>query len=96
MTHAQFETSPVRDKPAGADGILKAEYLPSFEVILAAKLIQQENGTTPRDDLVTTIMRSLGVKRAGPKLFTHINKILTEAELSTLLWLGFHVVRLPL
>lgn len=80
MTAAQIEEPPVRDRSEEADGVLKAEYLPPSEIVAAAKLIRKESGETSRDELVTTVTRVLGFKRAGPKMYAWIDDALSEAQ----------------
>jgi hypothetical protein len=80
MTTEQSANCPVRDRSLEADGVVNAAYLPPTEIIAAAKLIQTESGVMERDELVKTITRVLGFKRAGPKMFAYIQQMLANAD----------------
>jgi hypothetical protein len=68
MTQAQAADPPVRDRSAETGNLLKAACLPPVEIAAAARLVRQESGDVPDDELVRAVGRLLGFQRVGSDL----------------------------
>ncbi len=72
MTAAQAEAPPVRDRSAETGNLLKAAMIAPVEIAAAARLVRQESGDVPEDDLVRAVGRLMGFQRLGSDLATAI------------------------
>ncbi|WP_239025493.1 DUF3320 domain-containing protein [Roseicyclus persicicus] len=68
MTRKQAEAPPVRDRSAETGALLKAAYLPPVEIAAAARVVLQESGEVPQEDLVRAVARLMGFQRVGAEL----------------------------
>ncbi|MEG9862600.1 MAG: DUF3320 domain-containing protein [Parvularculales bacterium] len=75
-TKEQFKTPPVRNRSNETAPLTKPEYLSGAEIIAAAELIERDSGTVDIDDLIRTISRLLGYKRAGPDFRRRVTQVL--------------------
>jgi hypothetical protein len=74
MTQAQAKAPPVRDRSAETGPVLKAEYIAPGEITAAAKLIAQESGVMPPEDMTRAVARLLGFQRVGPELMARLQQ----------------------
>lgn len=76
MTPDQRDAPAIRDRSDEADGVVNADYLPPIEILAAVELITKESGAMDRDELVKTVTRVFGFKRAGPKMVAYIDDVI--------------------
>jgi len=74
MSQHQAKNPPIRDRSAETGSVLKSTYLPPIEIKAAAKLILQESGEVPSEDMIRAIARLLGFQRVGADLWAEIEK----------------------
>lgn len=75
MTEAQAATPPVRDRSEETGSLLKAAYIPPYEILAAAALVRQESGGVEGDELIRAIARLLGFQRVGSELSAVIAEV---------------------
>jgi hypothetical protein len=75
MTLAQATKPPIRDRSAETGSLLKAAYIPPFEIAAAAAFVRQESGDVSGDDLIRAVARLLGFQRVGSDLFAVIAEV---------------------
>ncbi|MGC1495433.1 MAG: DUF3320 domain-containing protein [Sulfitobacter sp.] len=76
FTELQANDVPVRDRSAETTPTNKPEYLSSMEIASAAELIRKESGEMEIDELVRSISRLLGFKRAGQEFQARVKSVL--------------------
>lgn len=72
----QEDNIPIRNRGNEAPPTSKAEYLSEIEIQAAASLIERESGAVELDEMVRSISRLLGFRRAGPDLQTRVRNAL--------------------
>lgn len=78
MTQAQADDPPVRDRSSETGSLLKAAMLPPIEIAAAARLVRQESGDVPEDELVRAVARLLGFQRVGGDLASVIREVIAR------------------
>ena len=76
-TSEQFANPPVRNREHETSSTLKPQYISSHEIEACEKLIKDQSGEVPFDELIRTIAKVFGFKRAGPDFQSRITKVLT-------------------
>jgi hypothetical protein len=66
FTAEQEENTPIRSRELESAPTNKTEFLSEMEIRAAAKFIESESGYVSLEELVKSISRLLGYKRAGP------------------------------
>jgi hypothetical protein len=78
FTKQQRDAPPIRNRSEVDGYLLRAEFLPPFEITAAAELILQESGGMVKEELVRTVANLLGFQRVGPDLSRSIGDVLDE------------------
>lgn len=76
MTQQQAETPTVRDRSAESGSLIKGAMISPIEIREAARLVRQESGDVPEDDLTRAVARLFGFQRVGSDLATAITAVI--------------------
>lgn len=79
FTDDQVRDVPIRDRSDESGTTIKAESLSDMEIQAAARLIEQESGKLEPDEMVRSIVRLMGFRRAGPDFQKRISIALSRA-----------------
>lgn len=79
-TEEHFKAPPIRDRSEESSPLTKPEYLSDQEIIAAAEMIEADSGSVELDELIRSISRLLGYKRAGPDFRKRLEQVLNIKE----------------
>ena len=79
-TTQQFENVPVRDRENESPPLTKPNYISEEEIRACAALIEKESGSMDSEELIRTISRVFGFKRAGPDFQKRVGDVLKQKE----------------
>lgn len=79
MTQSQADEPPVRDRSAETGALIKAAMIPPIEIAAVARLVREESGDVPEDDLKRAVARLMGFQRVGGDLDAVISEVIRNS-----------------
>ncbi len=75
FTDLQEQDPKIRDRSEQSPSIQRAEMLPPLEIAAAVKLVVEESGNVPSEEIVRAVAKAFGFDRVGPSLKNAIEKV---------------------